>query len=189
MKMSIVIPAYNGEAFLEHRFFKHSATVYKEMIHVPMLVYRPGERGGSVRPEPVSIGDIPPTILDLLGLPVPEAIEGWPLFDQTVDDYDKRALFAINNIAFTPAMGMAIRRGDWKLVYDRIQADEGWQVRLFNVREDPEEQHPIAGETDRAAAMLQELLDWRDGKEIAIGEEIEVDEETLEHLRSVGYIN
>ena len=37
--------------------------------------------------------------------------------------------------------------------------------------------------------MLQELLDWKDGKAIAEGEEIEVDEETLEHLRSVGYIN
>jgi len=185
----VVVTSDHGEAFLEHGFFKHSATVYKEMLHVPLIVHRPGSRGNPVRSEPVSIGDIPPTILDLLGLPVPPEIGGWPLFNDAFASYQERALFAITQDGLTPARGLSIRRGDWKLVYDSVRAGEGFQVSLFNVVKDPNELQPIAGETERAAALLQELLAWREGEEIAVGEEIEVDDETLEHLRAVGYIN
>ena len=44
------------------------------------------------------------------------------------------------------------------------------------------------GEGERAARMLTELLDWRDRGEVKTGPGIEIDEETLEHLRAVGYI-
>ena len=75
------------------------------------------------------------------------------------------------------------------MIYDRTRAREGFKARLYNVIDDPEEQSPVAGEIELAASLLEELMAWRDGESYETGEEIEIDAETLEHLKAVGYID
>jgi arylsulfatase len=56
----------------------------------------------------------------------------------------------------------AIRRGDWKLVgeIDRDGPRSGAPWRLFNLRDDPSEQHDLAaGHLDRVAELSRLFLD------------------------------
>ncbi|NQZ97032.1 MAG: sulfatase [Myxococcales bacterium] len=184
----LIVTSDHGEAFLEHGFFKHGITVYREMLHVPLILRIPGTPGRRSVAEAVSIGDVPPTILQQLGIPVPPEMEGRPLIGDAADANADRPLFAFIKHRLTPATGAAIRQGDWRLIYDRTRADGGAEARLYHVSEDPEELHPVPGEGERAARMLTELLDWRDRGEVKTGPGIEIDEKTLEHLRAVGYI-
>ncbi len=72
----ILLTADHGESFGENgRHFVHTYTTTPDVAHVPLILRAPGlspER----RSEVVSHVDILPTLLELAGLPVPEAISG-----------------------------------------------------------------------------------------------------------------
>jgi arylsulfatase A-like enzyme len=65
-----VVTADHGEAFLEHGVLGHTVDLHDEMTHVPLLVRWPGQvTENRVFHEQVSLVDLAPTLLDLLGLP------------------------------------------------------------------------------------------------------------------------
>lgn len=60
----LIIHSDHGEAFGENGlYFDHGATVSLEQIHVPLIMKLPGG-GGSIYPQPVSLLDVTPSILD-----------------------------------------------------------------------------------------------------------------------------
>lgn len=67
----IIVTADHGEEFGEHRVFEHGYSLYRPAVHVPLVVVLDGGAGDAPRglrvDEPVSIRDIPATVLDLLG--------------------------------------------------------------------------------------------------------------------------
>ncbi|MFB6305201.1 MAG: sulfatase [Haloferacaceae archaeon] len=69
----VAVAGDHGEEFMEHGHLAHYPKLYDELVHVPLVVDAPGGDGGRVR-EPVALGDVPPTLCDLLGAPVPD---GW----------------------------------------------------------------------------------------------------------------
>jgi arylsulfatase A-like enzyme len=74
----VVITSDHGEHFNEHGFVGHGQSVYRREVHVPLLIIPPsGSGSGSSRsdlarrgvvPEPVSLRDLPATIVDLLAI-------------------------------------------------------------------------------------------------------------------------
>jgi arylsulfatase A-like enzyme len=64
----LVITSDHGEHFGEHGLFEHGQSLYQAAIHVPLIV-RPagGVAGGRRVARPVSIRDIPSTLLDMSG--------------------------------------------------------------------------------------------------------------------------
>jgi choline-sulfatase len=75
----IVVTADHGEEFGEHNEFLHGITLYNTAIHVPLIVVAPGIPGGRVVPNPVSLLDVTPTILDLVKIAAPATFEGQSL--------------------------------------------------------------------------------------------------------------
>src|SRR5439155_397702 len=73
-----VIFGDHGEAFGQHEGnYGHSLFLYEENIRVPYLVVAPGLVTEQVRvARTTSLIDTTPTILDLLGLPLPEGSQG-----------------------------------------------------------------------------------------------------------------
>lgn len=64
----IIVTADHGEQFGEHGLFGHAGSLYRPEVHVPLLIVPPaGRAGGRVVPEPVSLRDLPATVVDLLG--------------------------------------------------------------------------------------------------------------------------
>jgi membrane-anchored protein YejM (alkaline phosphatase superfamily) len=77
-RTTIVLMADHGEAFGEHDTTYHANTLYEELLRVPLWIRVPGVAPGRVD-HPVSIIDLGPTILDLVGLPTPGHFMGQSL--------------------------------------------------------------------------------------------------------------
>jgi arylsulfatase A-like enzyme len=64
----IVIVSDHGESFGEHGLLQHTNSLYREVIHVPLIISWPEQvpQGKRVM-EPVTIAGLPATLLDLIG--------------------------------------------------------------------------------------------------------------------------
>ncbi|MCA9542659.1 MAG: sulfatase, partial [Myxococcales bacterium] len=71
----VVVTADHGDEFGDHGGQYHSTSLYDELIRVPLIVRVPG-LPPRVVDEAVSLLDIAPTALDLLGVPAPATFEG-----------------------------------------------------------------------------------------------------------------
>ncbi len=68
----VIFVADHGEEFEDHGKWLHGRSVFDELIHVPLIVKFPGERGGGARiAQQVQTVDILPTVLQEMNLPVP----------------------------------------------------------------------------------------------------------------------
>jgi len=67
-KTLLIITSDHGEGFKEHGLMNHGNSLYRELIHIPLIVRAPGlVPGGISVAEPVSTTALAPTVLDLLG--------------------------------------------------------------------------------------------------------------------------
>lgn len=73
---TVVFTADHGESMTEHHtWFNHGEHPYEEQVHIPLLVRGPGVAAGP-RSEQVSLVGLMPTLLEVVGVRVPENIEG-----------------------------------------------------------------------------------------------------------------
>jgi lipoteichoic acid synthase len=156
----IVVIGDHGEAFGQHAGnFAHTLFIYDENVRVPFVVAAPGLFAGPVRVTSVaSVIDTAPTILDLLGLPLPDARQGSSLLDGDA----RMALF------FTDyALGwLGLVDGCWKYLYE-IDARRS---RLFDVCRDPDEATDRAADfRERVDAYRLRLEEWAAAQREAIG--------------------
>ncbi|AGA24665.1 sulfatase [Singulisphaera acidiphila] len=65
----VIVTADHGEHLGEQRLYGHGCSLYRPELHVPLLVFAPGAvPTGQVVTAPVSLRDLPATVVDLLGL-------------------------------------------------------------------------------------------------------------------------
>lgn len=80
----VVFVADHGEELLEHGWIGHASTAVEaklvpEILHIPVVIAGPGVPEGQIRHLTARQVDILPTLGELLGLPLPEALDGSPL--------------------------------------------------------------------------------------------------------------
>jgi arylsulfatase A-like enzyme len=67
----------HGEEFFDHGSLGHGLTLYQEMVHIPLMIrFADGEYGGSRIGTQVQLMDLGPTLLELVGAPIPERFRG-----------------------------------------------------------------------------------------------------------------
>jgi arylsulfatase A-like enzyme len=71
----VVFVADHGDEFLEHGGFGHGDTLYRELLHVPLLLVGPGLPARDLE-APVSLIDLYPTLCELAGLAAPAQVQG-----------------------------------------------------------------------------------------------------------------
>jgi arylsulfatase A-like enzyme len=155
----IVVLSDHGEEFLDHGDFGHGPSVYQELARVPLLLRLPrGEQRGRVVEAPVGLVDVAPTLLELVGIDVPEDFSGRSLRGviEGSDDgawLEERPLYI--DVPDVTKDVVALRRGRWKLVR------HGPQAELFDLARDPGETRDQArDEPDRVREMSLELDRW-----------------------------
>jgi hypothetical protein len=69
----VVLAADHGQELMEHgAMMNHGRTLYREVVHVPLIVRLPGSPGsGSRVGRPVELVNLMPTVLDALDVPAP----------------------------------------------------------------------------------------------------------------------
>ncbi len=84
----IIVTSDHGETLDERDFvFDHGARVYEEQIRVPLVIHLPGGACGGKRTSfPAHHVDLVPTVLDLLGLPIPDGVQGMSLLPELGGD-------------------------------------------------------------------------------------------------------
>lgn len=86
----VLLTADHGQMFGEHGKWTHHNSLYEEVVRVPMVISWPGVLpSGGVISAPVTTMDVTPTLLHLLGLPVPNDVAGQdlgPLLRGEADD-------------------------------------------------------------------------------------------------------
>ena len=139
----VLFTSDHGDHLGQHRMYQ-KMEMYEQAIRVPLLLRVPGLAPRFFE-TPVSHLDVVPTLLDLLGLPVPEGIDGRTLAPaiREAREPDERPLFCqySGNNAIGDIRRAVITRTH-KYVYD--PADE---PELFDLAADPLETRNLAGET------------------------------------------
>ena len=75
----VIITSDHGESFGDHGSFCHSYTVNLDEVGVPLVILSPAVPRGREVDSPVSLRDLPATVVDLLGLSDGSPFPGLPL--------------------------------------------------------------------------------------------------------------
>ncbi|HJQ84542.1 MAG TPA: sulfatase [Candidatus Binatia bacterium] len=199
----VIITADHGEEFKEHGLMGHEKTLYEEVIHVPLLVLMPGQTRPVVVDDVVSLVDVAPTLLDVLGIAAPAGFEGVSrarvLGRPGLRPWLRR-LFAsapAPSSAYTelikPEGAKRFTPHERALVLRDRKLIEGvaGEREFYRLDVDPGEKDPQgvpAGEREALATSLAEMR-ARATRAPSAGETKPLDEETKQRMRALGYTN
>ena len=160
----VIVTADHGELFGEHGIYGHGNSLYIETLHVPLLIRFPARVPKNVRVrQPVSLRDIPATVMDLIGEESQTSFPGESLgryFDQTKSepDSDSRQMM-FSELDKAPWMRPWYPASKYKL--KSIVTEQYYYVRngngteeLYDRKNDPNELQNLA-----QSAEKQELLE------------------------------
>ena len=154
---AIVVMADHGEAWGEHKVYFHGQDLFDEQLRVPLIFVVPG-RAPQVIDDPVMLADVAPTLIDLVGAPIPANMRGRSLLPRIVEGKAAppaapRPLFAeLLPATAWPHHATMMVDGKHKLIH-RI-SDRRWE--LYDLASDPGEKKNLADAP--ASASLVEAL-------------------------------
>lgn len=173
----IIVTADHGEAFGDHGVWGHGRSTHSDQVNVPLIIKYPGQNTASIVSAPVSQVDLLPTVLDTLGYPTPDHVQGRGL--RRPDLPADRQLFAESS------EGRALRWGALKLIVSSTGKHE-----LYEIERDPHETHdlyslanPDANSMDAAFAQWMRLIPNARPRGTS-----PADQEELRRLRGLGYV-
>jgi arylsulfatase len=148
-----VVTADHGEEFEEHGRMEHGKTLYEEVVQVPLIVHAPGLVQPGLHGGPASLLDVVPTVLDLLGLPPGEGLDGvglaeWLRGRAPSPEKDRELLLHLDD---WEATSLALEAGKDKLVLARSP----YRKQLFDLGGDPREQHARSLDPDAARRFAE----------------------------------
>jgi arylsulfatase A-like enzyme len=194
----IVFTADHGEEFEEHGSRYHY-TLHGEVMRVPLVIQAPSLTP-RVEAAPAEQIDLLPTILSLLGIAVPEGLPGRDLFQPEA----KNAPVFFERDRPPQWRQRGVMRGSHKLIV--VEAADTTQVPpgalreeipvtnvipgfyLYDLSRDPGEQTNVFSRDDSTSLSLLGLVTAHFAKATAHGPPVELDQDLLDKLRSLGYL-
>jgi tetratricopeptide (TPR) repeat protein len=185
-KTLVVVTGDHGEGLGDHGELTHAMFLYRSTIHVPLIVRIPGGRPARIH-ELVRHVDLAPTILDLLGIPPADGMQGaslLPLINGSEGD-DRVAYseseYAKIHYGWSPLHGLTARK------YELIDAPK---PELYDNMADPGQKRNLIQDKAPVADDLKEQM--RDvvatmGRQDAASAQ-KMDPDTEQKLRSLGYL-
>jgi arylsulfatase A-like enzyme len=197
-EVSVVLTSDHGESLGEHNlYFKHGPKVFPADVRVPLVVRGPGAKVG-VSGALVRTIDIPGTLLAMLGeeaeLPVDadnlldwaDRDDGLTVFGVASAPHDAPARIFVPGEYANVRMPRAIRRGGTSVVKTPWQSD---RTLAFERDEDPDERHALRPEDVPGTDDLVGELDAWMAEARVTGQEMEMDPQLEEQMRSLGYLD
>ncbi|MFB6356223.1 MAG: sulfatase [bacterium] len=183
----IIVVGDHGDEFLEHGGKGHRHTLYQELIHVPLIIKRPGSREGRRISKNVSINDVFPTLVRQITGELPYPVDGKSLLTKDKNVSTKqRPIYA----TLTRDRGTlrTVRKGDWKLILDPADT----LPQLYNVKEDPGESTNVFKQNPEVGKRMKHLLrNWKQSTTSRRGTDsrAKMSKETRRKLKGLGYLN
>ena len=173
----------HGEGLGDHGEDEHGIFLYRESIHVPLLVKFPrGKGAGGSIDAPVALTDVYPTVARAAGAVVPATVSGVAL----ADSLPGRA--ASGRRIYSETYYPRLRYG-WSeltsLVDGRYHYIEAPRPELYDLAADPGEKKDLAGQLSPAFRSMRLELGSRRG---TFEQPVDSDPERARKLASLGYI-
>ena len=182
----VAITSDHGEYFGEHHLLEHGRTVYPEVLHVPLILRAPSIEPNTKINHPVQLQDLYPTLLKLSGI---KPDQKTPLLDAPMSSRPIMAearmdpFWAANIGGIFKESWRLYREGDLALIFS-----SGDQKYLYNVSTDPKMNSDLSQDhPDQLEVLYQKaMMAFTEPPEADAG--IQLDDETLSHLKALGYI-
>jgi len=172
-----VVAGDHGEGLGGHVETEHGLFLYNGTQRVPFFMAGPGIEA-SVVEESVGLVDLMPTLLSVLGIEIPEDLDG------TVQPGNPHPIYMetyqlLERFGYSPHV--AVVDGPWKLI-------DTPEPELYHQLDDVREQNNLASsEPERVAAMRETLAAF--GASLPGEASQEFDPETLARLAALGYVS
>ena len=166
----VIFTSDHGEMLGEHQLFGHRASVFEELLHVPLVISWPGHIDAERVAEPVSNLDIYNTLIELAGVPRPEQKMS---MGNLVRDAKRAAgafaeMMSVDNVGWKNVVALYpdLDRGPWTVKYrsfrhgdHKLIRDSNGVERLFHLGEDPGEHSDLSASSPDLLTLLQGKLD------------------------------
>jgi choline-sulfatase len=203
----IVLLSDHGESLGEHGEPTHGIFLYRATLDVPLIIAPPpgatlgspaltlaGRRVGGL----ARLVDVTPTVLDLVGLPVPSGLDGVSLLPMVAH------AGAMGSLPTEPSDALAGPLSYAETYYPRFRYNwsdlaavetERWKFiraprpELYDLRQDPKERRDVSTEHPRVVATLAKHLESMNL--VRAGElptPAPLDPDALARLRALGYV-
>ena len=203
----IILTSDHGEEFGEHGKLGHGETLFNPVLHVPLGFLVPGVEPRQISDMPVQLIDIMPTILDLVGIRSPVAVDGESLVPllhgEPAGGQSSLAFAELRSIPFAaqlaeqgkcsqlglpPDCGVerqAVQNARFKLIRSRFPAYEA----LYDLAHDRAETRDVADQFPADLAALRAALDayQRGTTSRKPAPASTIDAGTRERLHALGY--
>jgi len=162
----LVLTSDHGE-LNERGITGHSTEVlYEPVIRVPLMIFEPGRKTGMDIHQNTSAVDVLPTLTHVTNQPVPDWVEGIPLPPYGSETGSTRNIFTVRankNGQYDPLTQASVMmvKDNYKLHYyfGYSLLPEMQQVKLFDVKDDPEELNDLStSKKNLADALLDEVM-------------------------------
>jgi len=199
----LVITSDHGESFGEHGYMQHGPRVDEPVMRVPLLIRlpegHPARKPGGVVKQLVRVVDILPTILDALGMPIPEgldgisllpAMQGTPPPDLWAYGESGESFMELDADLHYPGVRgkhRMIRTDDRKFIL--VPRPEGDRKSLFDLATDPQELHDVASAQPGDVQKLDSLLTPIMVADRNPKPERKLTDAEMESLRALGYVD
>jgi arylsulfatase A-like enzyme len=168
----VIITSDHGEGFGDHKRYGHASGLHLDEIGVPLVILAPGAPAGRVVDDPVSLRDLPATVVDELGLAAGSPFPGQSLAarwqSQPGEPARGTATPALSDLAtsaaFSPPPTSGARKSGFELslvAADHHYLRDGTGVeRLYDLRNDRFEQANLIGSArgGRTVAVFRQRL-------------------------------
>jgi choline-sulfatase len=165
---------FGDKADVKGVYHMHGATMYDEIVHVPLVLSAPGRLDPAVVQSQVRTVDLVPTLLDLAGLPARES-DGASLLEV---EGDRPAVIAGTDMGALTKL--AIRQPPWKLILDVETGEE----EAFRLDVDPRELSPRDDVPAELRGLVFQELEGAERHELTEEEEATV----TKRLSDLGYL-
>ena len=155
----VVLFGDHGENMTEHDAWFDHAGLYDSVTHVPLILWAPGRIPAIESSAMVTLADVMPTILETMGLPAADGIDGRSLFPlMRGETATHRDAVMLSEATWQAARG--VRTPEWKYIrflQTTIYGRDG--VELYDLANDPHEQVNVADLHPEVVAELGDRLD------------------------------
>lgn len=186
----LVLTSDHGESLGQHGETTHGFFVYQEGIHVPLIFVTPFPQFfGKTYSGVVTLSDVMPTILDMVGLKIPSEVQGQslvPFFSGRVKPVDRLAYSETYYPRFHFGWSelRSFQNNRYKLIIAPVP-------ELYDLKKDPNEEKNLVYAEKKVYEQLSHLaeeFEKKAGAGAIKADFASVDEETKEKLAALGYL-
>ncbi len=160
----LILTSDHGQLFERGIHGHNTPTLYKPLLHIPLLIHSPGQTQRKDILSPTSIIDLMPTMMSLTHQDIPDWCEGRILPELGPVDARDRPLFAVEakrNPVLRPlrTATLSILHWPYKLISYRGYPGYVDIDRLFDLGDDPEELDDLASVRPGLVKELRDALE------------------------------